>query len=241
MHYLCSRYLLSSDTERTEKIRKWQSRAHFAFVTHETRSAGVLSALNEMFARLDSSTTGSKSHGLCMIPIFILHFVHHMWKNVWDAFKMHRTLTSVDCAVRAISCTLFAFIIFLPCASPPLVRTAMALPAPLIRSFSKSTCMMEDRRYKPFNGGKHARFQQTDSRESFLHSPHAAHEFVSAARARTRVWLRLLFVLRVPASIFCLFLNKTSHKTSNYLSRRLHMIDLNWEITRYNEEFQWIP
>lgn len=134
MHYLCSRYSLSS--------KNTLSRAHFALVTHETRSAGVSSALNEMCARLDSSTTGSKTHGMCLIPMFI---VHHVWKNVWDAFK-------VDCAVRAILC---AFIIFLPCASPPLVRTAMALPAPLIRSFSKSTCMMEDRRYKPFNSGKH--------------------------------------------------------------------------------------
>lgn len=73
--------------ENQEMTQNTLIRAHFALVTHETRSAGVLSALNEVFARLDSSTTGSKTHGLFMIPIFIMHFVHHMWKNVWDAFK----------------------------------------------------------------------------------------------------------------------------------------------------------
>lgn len=75
----------------------------------------------------------------------IQHFEHHMFGNqrlCASQTHLERLLAEMSrfCNVNGYW---FQSCLTLPCASPPLVRTAMAFPAPLIRSFSKSTCMMK--------------------------------------------------------------------------------------------------
>lgn len=185
MHYFCPRYSHLTQKE----LRKSGNDTKYTFCISIACSAGV-----SVFARVDSSTT------VRHVSIFThcLHPDELKLNNVWDAHSRVRNALCPEC----LSITLLWWWWCLPCASPPLVRTAMAFPAPLIRSFSKSTCMMEDHQYKSVTEEKHSHWFPV---QSFWHSPHVAHE-LCRRRARTRAWLRLLFVLRALASSYTFLL-----------------------------------
>lgn len=125
----------------------------------------------------------------------IQHFEHHMFGNqrlCASQTHLERLLAEMSrfCNVNG---SWFQSCLTLPCASPPLVRTAMAFPAPLIRSFSKSTCMMEDRRYEHLS--------QENITLSCALIPVNASYYTRLTQRTNCASLRLLCVLGVPARV----------------------------------------